>query len=70
MPRALGTALIRAYQVTVAPLLGPSCRYEPSCSSYALEAVERYGLLRGAWLGARRIGRCNPFGGCGLDPVP
>lgn len=61
---------IRAYQLAVAPVLGPACRFEPSCSRYAAEAVERHGALRGSWLAVRRLGRCHPFGGCGLDPVP
>ena len=50
-------AAIRTYQLTLSPLLGPSCRFEPSCSSYALEAVERHGILRGSWLTVRRLGR-------------
>ncbi|MBT5264955.1 MAG: membrane protein insertion efficiency factor YidD [Rhodospirillaceae bacterium] len=61
---------VRAYQWLVSPLLGSNCRYHPSCSSYALEAVETHGLLRGGWLAARRIARCNPWGGHGMDPVP
>ena len=61
---------IRAYQVALAPVLGPACRFEPSCSRYAAEAIERHGALRGSWLAMRRLGRCHPFGGCGLDPVP
>ena len=67
--RAVGGA-IYAYQLAVAPVLGPACRYEPSCSRYAVEAVERHGALRGSWLAVRRLCRCHPFGGCGLDPVP
>jgi len=62
-------ALLRAYQLLVSPWLGPACRYQPSCSEYAVEAVERYGALRGAWLGLKRIGRCHPLGGHGYDPV-
>jgi putative membrane protein insertion efficiency factor len=50
--------------------LAPRCRYEPSCSQYALEALERHGARKGAWLAARRIGRCHPWGGYGADPVP
>lgn len=61
---------IRAYQLLLAPLLGPACRYEPSCSRYAIEAVETHGVLRGAWLAVRRLGRCHPLGGHGYDPVP
>jgi putative membrane protein insertion efficiency factor len=68
--RALVTILIRAYQLAISPLLGPKCRFHPSCSSYALEAVERYGVLRGGWLALRRIGRCHPWHPGGFDPVP
>jgi putative membrane protein insertion efficiency factor len=68
--RQLAAFLIRAYQVGIAPVLGPSCRFEPSCSCYALEAIERHGLGRGGWLAARRIGRCHPLGESGYDPVP
>jgi hypothetical protein len=68
--RALVTILIRAYQLAISPLLGPKCRFHPSCSSYALEAVERFGVLRGGWLALRRIGRCHPWHPGGIDPVP
>jgi putative membrane protein insertion efficiency factor len=60
---------IRVYQVAVSPFPSP-CRFTPSCSSYALEAVHRHGVARGLLLGARRILRCHPFGGSGYDPVP
>jgi uncharacterized protein len=62
--------LIRGYQWTISPFLGPCCRFEPSCSEYALEAVDRFGLLRGGWLAVRRIGRCHPWHPGGFDPVP
>ena len=61
---------VRAYQVGIGPLLPSSCRYYPSCSTYAIEALERYGAIRGSWLGARRILRCHPFRPGGYDPVP
>ena len=66
----LATGILRLYQVSLSPLLGPSCRFEPSCSQYAIEAIERYGTFRGLWLALRRIGRCHPLGGYGYDPVP
>ncbi|HKZ73581.1 MAG TPA: membrane protein insertion efficiency factor YidD [Steroidobacteraceae bacterium] len=62
--------LIRVYRYTVSPLLGPTCRFYPSCSSYGLEAIERHGTLRGGWLTLRRIGRCHPWHPGGFDPVP
>jgi uncharacterized protein len=68
--RRLTVGAITLYRATISPLLGPSCRYMPSCSQYTLEAVEKYGSLRGLWMGARRIGRCHPFHAGGYDPVP
>jgi uncharacterized protein len=68
--RALVVILIRLYQWTVSPLLGPRCRFYPSCSQYALEAVVRFGVLKGAWLGLKRLGRCHPWHPGGFDPVP
>ena len=62
--------LIRAYRAGISPLLGGSCRYHPSCSQYTYEAVEKYGWLRGSWMGLKRIGRCHPFAKGGYDPVP
>jgi putative membrane protein insertion efficiency factor len=58
------------YQRAISPTLPPMCRYEPTCSHYAREAVERHGALRGTWLAARRLARCRPLGGRGWDPVP
>ena len=62
--------LIRAYQVAVSPMLGSRCRFHPSCSEYAMEALRRHGLFRGLWLAVRRIGRCHPWHPGGYDPVP
>ena len=61
---------IRAYQAGLSPILPASCRYTPTCSEYAREAVERHGAARGSWLAMKRLGRCHPFGGHGHDPVP
>ena len=62
--------MIRAYQLLVAPILGPTCRYYPSCSHYAAEAVARHGPARGLLLAVRRLLRCHPWGGSGYDPIP
>lgn len=62
--------LIRGYQLLISPVLGNHCRFYPSCSSYTLEAIERFGVLRGGWLGLKRIGRCHPWHPGGIDPVP
>jgi putative membrane protein insertion efficiency factor len=63
-------ALVRVYQVTLGPLMGGHCRFTPSCSHYALEALREHGAVRGSWLTARRLARCHPLGGGGYDPVP
>jgi len=70
MGTTLVQQLIRLYQRYISPLLGPRCRYYPSCSQYAFEALERHGLLRGLWLALKRIGRCHPLHPGGFDPVP
>ena len=62
--------IVRAYQLLVSPLLRPSCRFYPSCSSYAVTALERHGPIKGGWLAARRVARCHPFHPGGVDPVP
>jgi putative membrane protein insertion efficiency factor len=62
--------LLRAYRLLISPLYGQVCRYHPSCSAYALEAVQRHGALRGTWLAVRRLGRCHPWAAGGYDPVP
>lgn len=68
--RVVIKTIIQAYRGLISPLLGPSCRFYPSCSAYALEAVDRYGALRGSWLALCRILRCHPFHPGGYDPVP
>jgi hypothetical protein len=63
-------ALVRAYQVAISSWTPASCRFTPTCSAYAIGAIEEHGALRGAWLATRRIARCHPWGGFGYDPVP
>ena len=63
-------ALVRGYRYAISPWLGPRCRFEPTCSAYAIEAIARFGPVRGAWLAGRRILRCHPWGTPGYDPVP
>lgn len=74
--RKLVRVFIRFYQATLSPLLaaiagpGHGCRFEPSCSEYFVQSVEVHGIFRGGWLGLKRLARCQPWGGCGHDPVP
>ena len=62
--------LLRGYQLLLSPMLGPRCRFYPSCSNYAIEALRVHGAARGSWLAARRVGRCHPWNAGGFDPVP
>jgi putative membrane protein insertion efficiency factor len=62
--------LIRLYQKCISPLTPPSCRFTPTCSQYGIEAIRKYGIIKGGWLTAKRIARCHPWGGSGYDPVP
>lgn len=62
--------MVRFYQFAISPWMGSNCRYQPTCSSYMIEALKEHGLLKGMWLGTKRIGRCHPWGGHGYDPVP
>lgn len=62
--------LLRFYKRFISPLLPPMCRFEPTCSVYTMQAVEKHGVLRGVWLGMKRLGRCHPFNPGGWDPVP
>lgn len=70
LPQRGALRLLRIYKILISPLFAGSCRFLPSCSDYAAEAVVRFGVLRGSWLAARRLGRCHPLGSHGLDPVP
>lgn len=63
-------SLVRGYQILISPLLGNNCRFEPTCSHYMIEAITRFGVIRGSWLGLRRISRCHPWHEGGIDPVP
>jgi putative membrane protein insertion efficiency factor len=62
--------LIRIYQWVISPIIGPKCRYQPTCSHYAVDALKKHGPFKGFWLAIRRIARCHPWGGSGWDPVP
>ncbi|MDF7676854.1 membrane protein insertion efficiency factor YidD [Neisseriaceae bacterium ESL0693] len=62
--------LVRFYQYAISPLLPPRCRFTPTCSQYAVQALQKYGAFKGSWLAFKRICRCHPWGGCGHDPLP
>lgn len=62
--------VVRFYRLAISPWFGANCRFDPSCSTYAIEALQVHGVLKGTWLAVRRIGRCHPWGGSGYDPVP
>ena len=68
--RAIALVPLRFYKRFLSPLLPPMCRFDPTCSIYMMQAIEKHGTLRGVWLGLRRLARCHPFGGFGFDPVP
>jgi uncharacterized protein len=68
--RRLAQLPVLLYRWFLSPYLGRQCRFEPTCSAYALDAIRKHGVLRGYWLAVKRIGRCHPWGGAGLDPVP
>ncbi|EAP87248.1 MULTISPECIES: membrane protein insertion efficiency factor YidD [Croceibacter] len=70
MLRRFFIILIRGYQRYISPLTPKTCRYEPTCSQYTVEALQKHGAIKGSWLGIKRIFSCNPFGGSGYDPVP
>lgn len=70
LPTRTALAAIRVYQLTLSPFIGQQCRFHPTCSHYASEAIARFGVLRGSWLALRRLGRCHPFHPGGFDPVP
>jgi uncharacterized protein len=69
-PVRLAVVAVRGYQLLISPFTGGGCRFEPSCSAYAVEAIEEHGVRRGLWLSFRRVARCHPFAAPGLDPVP
>ena len=66
----ISISLVRFYQLAVSPFFGTNCRYTPTCSAYAIEAIGKYGALKGGWMAIKRISRCRPGGGHGWDPVP
>jgi len=69
-PRAIAVTLIKGYQRLLSPLLGNNCRFNPTCSSYAIEAINRFGVIKGCWLAGKRILKCHPLNAGGDDPVP
>lgn len=70
LPQRLAIGLVRGYQFALSPFLGGSCRFVPSCSAYAMTALQQFGVLKGSWLAIRRLSRCRPFAPHGFDPVP
>ncbi len=70
LPANMMILLIRIYQITLSPFIGRNCRYTPTCSNYGIEAIKKYGAIKGGWLTLKRILSCNPWGGSGYDPVP
>ena len=70
LPRNLCVVILRIYRAVISPLYGDVCRYYPSCSSYALQAIQQHGVIRGIWLGSRRLARCHPWAAGGVDDVP
>lgn len=70
LPAKFLILLIRIYQYTLSPFIGRNCRYTPTCSNYGIEAIKKYGAIKGGWLTIKRILSCNPWGGSGYDPVP
>lgn len=70
LPRNVCIAILRAYRLVISPLYGDVCRYYPSCSHYALQAIQQHGVVKGVWLGSMRIGRCHPWAAGGVDDVP
>ncbi len=70
MAKVVLVGLVRAYQLLISPLLGTNCRFQPTCSHYMIESINRFGAIRGTWLGVRRLSHCHPWHKGGLDPVP
>ncbi|MEO8761563.1 MAG: membrane protein insertion efficiency factor YidD [Bacteroidia bacterium] len=69
LPKKIAVASVKFYQQAISPHLMPACRYTPTCSQYTIEAITKYGALKGSWMGAKRMARCGPWGGSGYDPV-